>query len=234
MNSVSINSSQYVTIVVVVLASLAFLGAAAVGTATAQNNPSVIIVHNETTTGDDTTTADVVLTNAPDGLSGYYFDVIVEDPSVAQIKSASYPDRFGLTSEPEIGADGASITLEAADSGRSIEPGSTNVTLASVNLSLNESSRAELSIRPQQFDSDSGNNFTPSTRSSMIAGGATEITGTANDQGSSDESLVTISNVNSGEQSSDSGSLPVDPLLLAIIILSTLVVGLAVLVVRQG
>ena len=203
------------------------------GAAADQERPSTIIVTNETMTTDDTMAVDIVLTSAPDGLSGYYFDVIVENTGAAQFESASYPERFGLTSEPEVSMNGANITLEAADIDDSIQPGSSNVTLASVTVGLDGSGAAELSVRPRQFDDDSGDRFTPSTRSETVTGSTIRADETTNDQTNSDESAVSSSNTDDVQQSADSIPLPVSPILLAIMILSMLVVGLGVFVMYR-
>ncbi|MFC7173805.1 hypothetical protein ACFQL0_11515 [Haloplanus litoreus] len=119
----------------VALTTLALLGTmAAAGAASAQSDgPAVRVVGNAVTV-DDTTTVGVVLTSAPNGLAGYYLDVTVENPDVARISGANYPDRFGLTTDPATGSDGATVTLEAADMEGAIEPGATGVTLATVEL----------------------------------------------------------------------------------------------------
>ena len=102
--------------VAVALAALALLGAvAAAGTATAQNSQPTIVVTDGTTTPDGTTTVGVVLTDAPDGLAGYYLELAVENPSVARIDAASYPDQYGLQSQPVSQAGAATGGRESAD-----------------------------------------------------------------------------------------------------------------------
>lgn len=148
------------------LAALALLGAvAATGTVTAQSEQPTVVV-TDGTTAPNGTTVGVVLTNAPNGLSGYHLDLTVENGDATRINSASYPDRFGLTSEPEISADGTAITLEAADMEGAIEPGATNVTLATATITGAAPDEATLSVEPRQFDDDDGNMFTPATQSS--------------------------------------------------------------------
>jgi hypothetical protein len=151
-----------ISILAVTLATLALLGAvAAAGTATAQSDRPTVRVVGDTVTTDGTTTVGIVLTDAPDGLAGYYLDVTVENPSVARIEGASYPDRFGLTTDPAIGADGTTVTLEAADMEGRIDPGATDVTLATVRIRGVAAGETDISVDPMQFDDDDGSAFQP-------------------------------------------------------------------------
>jgi len=153
----------------VALAALALLGAvAAAGTATAQRDRPAVVVTDGTTAPDGTTTVGIVLTTAPDGLSGYYLDVSVANADVARIESASYPEQFGLTSEPAISADGATVTLEAADMEGAIEPGATDVTLATVTITGVAPGEAELTVDPRQFDADDGSAIGPATGAGTV------------------------------------------------------------------
>jgi hypothetical protein len=190
----------------VALTALALLGAvAAAGTATAQSDdPTVRVVGNEVTP-DGTATVGVVLTTAPDGLSGYYLDVSIADPGVARIESASYPDRFGLTTTPAVSDGGATVTLEAADMEGAIEPGATDVTLATIRIAGVETGETALSVDPRQFDADDGSAFEPATGAGTVTVGdgdgdastddtaANDADGTADgtDAGDADEAAET-------------------------------------------
>jgi len=156
-------------VLAVALVVLALLGAvAAAGTATAQGAQPTVVVTDGTVSTDGTTTVGVVLMSAPNGLSGYYLDVSVESPETAAIESARYPDRFGLTSDPTIGTGGATITLEAADVEGALNPGATNVTLATVTIAGTSPGEVVVTVRPRQFDDDSGNVFTPTTHPGAV------------------------------------------------------------------
>ncbi|WP_251330351.1 hypothetical protein [Haloplanus pelagicus] len=171
--------------VVVALAALALLGAAA-GAATAQSDRPTVVVTDGSTTADGTTTVGVVLTSAPDGLAGYYLELTVQNPEVVSIRSASYPARFGLTSDPEIGADGTTLTLEAADVEGAVEPGATDVTLATVTVAGASPGEVELTLDPRQFDADDGSAVDPATQSGTVTvggGGATPSTAAAGSTG---------------------------------------------------
>ena len=142
--------------------------AAGAGVTTAQTAQPTVSVSSATTTVDDTATVDVVLTEAPDGLSGYYLDLTVDNPEAAAVTSASYPDEFGLTTDPTIDADGQTVTLEAADMEGSISPGATDVTLATVEVASQAAGEVELTVEPQQFDTDDGGRIRPETQSGVL------------------------------------------------------------------
>jgi hypothetical protein len=220
----------------VALAALALLGAvAAAGTATAQSEQPTVVVTDATTAPDGTTTVGIVLANAPAGLAGYYLDLTVENPDVARIESAGYPDRFGLTSEPAVGSDGATVTLEAADVEGAIEPGATDVTLATVTLAGAAPGEAELAVEPRQFDADDGSAFTPATASGTVtvtgsdggpsAGGVTD----AGESGESDTDAASDgdagSSADTGAESTE-GAGPLSAILVLVAVCLLAAVGL--------
>lgn len=185
--------------VVVALAVIAL--STATGAVTAQSDRPAVVVTDATATTGDTTTVGVVLTTAPDGLAGYYLDVTVETAGAARIESASYPDRFGLTTDPQVSDDGATVTLEAADMEGAIEPGATDVTLATVELTGAAAGETELTVRPRQFDADTGAAFQPATQAGTVT-----VTGLADGTASADNSTSeTGDSARSGQQTAASG-----------------------------
>lgn len=204
--------------VAVALIALALSGVVAAGAATAQTGEPTVAVSDGTTAPDGTTTVAVVLTNVPDGLSGYYLELTAENPDLARIESASYPDRFGLTSEPVVGSDGATVALEAADIESAIEPGATDVTLATVTVAGAAPGDVELTVEPRQFDDDTGSAFTPATQSGTVTvtGGDAEptLTDRTTDSGNEAESTPTdraTDGQSEREAGSTSTSLPLSP-----------------------
>ena len=181
--------------VAVALAALALLGAvAAAGTATAQSDRPTVVATDGTTAADGTATVGVVLTNAPDGLAGYYLELTVKNPEVARIESAGYPERFGLTSDPDVGTDGASVVLEAADVEGAVDPGATDVTLATVRVAGASPGEVDLSLEPRQFDADDGSAFSPGMQAGTVtvtgsgADASASATTAASDRGTSSAS----------------------------------------------
>ncbi|MFB6196041.1 MAG: hypothetical protein ABEI80_07700 [Haloplanus sp.] len=236
--SILADSRRHSTAVAVVLAALALFGAVATaGTATAQSDRPIIVVTDGTTAADGSTTVGVVLTNAPDGLAGYYLELTVENPKIARIRSASYPDRFGLTSQPRIASDGSAVTLEAADVEGAIEPGATDVTLAMITVAGASPGEVELALEPRQFDADDGSAFSPATQpgtvtvtgsdaaSTTTANGATPDATSASTTGEGDETSPSRGpdpTRTATETTSGSGPLSMAVPLLAIVLLAVI------------
>jgi len=156
-----------VTTLAIAIAALALLGAGA-SLAVAQSDGPAVSVTDAELSPSGTVTVDVVLTTAPNGLAGYNVDLTVDDPDVARIESASYPDRFGLTTDPEIDEAGRTVTLEAADTGSTIGAGATDVSLATVEIGGDAPGEAELSVEPRQVDADDGARIRPAARAGTL------------------------------------------------------------------
>lgn len=151
----------------IALAALALLGAGA-GLAAAQTDGPTVTVTDAELSPPGTATVDVVLTSAPNGLAGYNIDLTVADPDVAHIESASYPDRFDLTTDPAIGESGDAVTLEAADMGSTIDAGATDVTLATVEIAGDMPGEAELLVDLRQLDGNDGERLRPAARTGTL------------------------------------------------------------------
>lgn len=229
------------TALAVALSAIALLSVvAAAGTATAQSGQPTVVVSDGMTAPDSTTTVDIVLTSAPNGLAGFYLELTAESTEV-QIESASYPDRFGLTSEPDITSNGTAVTLEAADTDGVVEAGATNVTLATVTISGTAPGDVTLSVEPQQLDADNGSAIDPATQSGTITvtGSETEAvspeqssgeTNGANEGGGA-EMPAAVTDSESGDvtrvqTTSESGPLPIVVSLIAIVIAVFCAIGL--------
>jgi len=213
---------------------------AAVGTATAQSSQPTVVVSDGTTAPDSTTTVDIVLTSAPNGLAGFYLELTAESVG-AQIKSVGYPDRFGLTSEPDITANGTAVTLESADTDGVVEAGATNVTLATVTISGTATGDVTLSVEPRQLDDDNGSAIDPATQSGTITVVGSETEAVSPEQSSGEtnganagggaEMPATVTDSESGavtgvQTTSESGPLPIVVSLIAIAIAVLSAVGL--------
>ncbi|WP_318568004.1 choice-of-anchor I family protein [Salinigranum marinum] len=123
-------------------------------------------------------TVDLDLLSARSGLSGGRLSVTVYHPEVARIRGATYGDALGLTAEPEVAADGASVTLELSDVDRSIEPGTDGVTLASITLEGVSAGTADIGVEVEAFDDDAGNRIDPTVDRGLVVTGPPVVTGT--------------------------------------------------------
>jgi len=110
----------------------------------------------------------VVLDEVPEGLAGYRADLEFRTAGVANFTGASYPDSFAHTTEPAIGDGGQSVTIEAVDLEDRIQPGATNVTLAT--LTVAGVADGETAVEPAavQFDADDGSRISPSQEAGTV------------------------------------------------------------------
>jgi hypothetical protein len=151
------------------LAGLALLAVlAATPPADAAASDPTIQVESATLSPDDTSTVRVALSTAPEGVSGYLVRLTVADAAVARFEGASYPDRFALTTAPEIDEDGRTMTLEAADMEGTVEPGAEDVTLATVDLAGRSVGESAVEVEVVQFDDDSGGRVRPAVEESVV------------------------------------------------------------------
>ncbi|MEF8820470.1 MAG: hypothetical protein V5A31_09480 [Haloferacaceae archaeon] len=210
------------TLAVAVLTLLA--AAAASGSVAAQGDRPTVGVESATVTADGTVTVDVVLTSAPDGLAGYLLELSV-DGDAARIESAGYPGRFGVTSDPVVGPEGRTVTVEAADLEGNVQAGATDVTLVTVTLAGADAGEATLTADPVQFDADGGTAFEPATRSGSLTveaaatatPGGGEAVSTAGADGASDGAGAS----GASQQTSSSGPLSPALVLVALVVLTT-------------
>jgi len=174
----SIRSSIRIARLPLALVALVLLAGTVPTLAMGQSDPAISI-ETESIAAGETAAASVVLTSAPDGLAGYQIELAVDDRGVARFENASYPDRFGLTTDPVISSDGGTVTLEAADLDGQIEPGASDVTLATVQLSGVDSGETRVTVASSQLDGDGGGVVEPATEPTALAVSASAPTGTA-------------------------------------------------------
>ncbi|MDQ2072067.1 cell surface protein [Haloarcula sp. NS06] len=159
------------------LVALILLAGTVPALAAGQSTPAINIETSSVAAG-ETMAVPVILTSAPDGLAGYQLELVVDDPAVARFENASYPDRLGLTTDPVISSDGGTVTLEAADLDGQIEPGASDVTLATVQLAGVDGGETEVTVASSQVDADGGGVVEPATESTAVAVSASATTET--------------------------------------------------------
>lgn len=129
-------------------------------------------VANATVEGRDAEAVRVGLTEVPDGLAGYRVRLELHAPGVANVTGASYPDAFAHTTEPAIDPGGQSVTVEAVDLEDEIQPGATDVTLATVTVAGVAGGETELRVAEVQVDADDGRRVAPSRSAGTVAVGS--------------------------------------------------------------
>ncbi len=110
---------------------------------------------------DGSTVATVRVDEAPDGIAGFQLDVGVADPEVVAVTGGSYPDTLGLTEDPVVADDGSAVTLKASDTEDAVEPGASDVVLATVDLASAGSGTTDLTATVQAMDADGGDAIDP-------------------------------------------------------------------------
>lgn len=107
-----------------------------------------------------TTTVEVTLSSAPDGVAGFEFRLELSSTDRVEVVGAAVSDRFGIT-ESEVVDDGAAARFKAADIGERVQPGSENVTLATVTLSGLSAGEATIELAVDSVDDDDGDPIDP-------------------------------------------------------------------------
>lgn len=109
---------------------------------------------------------DLVLDEAPGGLSGYILNLSVSDPSVAMITDVSYSAWADLEYPVELPA--GSCELGALDLDEELSPGTKNVTLAIVTITGNRQGSADIIMKISAMDDHSGQEISPLVHSGEI------------------------------------------------------------------
>ena len=150
-------------LVVCAVLTVAAVVTGTVGVVAAQDDATepTVAVTDATADPGDNVTVEVVLTAAPDGLAGYETRLSLADGD-ARVVSVDYPDQFDLTTDPDIGPDGQTVRLEAADLGDRIGPGTEDVTLATVTVAAGSEETA-VTVADLQVDADGGARVSPAT-----------------------------------------------------------------------
>ncbi|WP_424003595.1 cell surface protein [Haloarcula salina] len=189
------------------LVALVLLAGTLPALAAGQSEPTIALQTDPVAAG-DTTAVPVVLTSAPDGLAGYQIELSLDDSAVARFENASYPDSFGLTTDPVVSSDGGAITLEAADLDGQIEPGASDVTLATVELAGVAAGETQVTVASSQVDADGGGAVEPATEpmTLSVTGDATAKTDATEAPSPADESTAASANTASAASDGDDGS----------------------------
>ncbi|WP_139210845.1 hypothetical protein [Natrinema salaciae] len=100
---------------------------------------------------------DVALTleSAPDGMSGFRSTIGV-DTGVTTIENATLAGDFDDISNVSVADDGSSVTVEAVDVGKTVEPGTTDVRLATLTIEGVEPGTTSLRLTSERFQDDDG------------------------------------------------------------------------------
>jgi hypothetical protein len=171
---------------------------------TSQSDAPTLTTTSASVEPGETTTVTVLLIGVPDGLAGYELVVSLSDDA-ATVTDATYPEGFGLTTDPQVSGDGSSVTLEAADTASVVEPGATNATLATVTISGESAGEVSVELDARQLDADGGGELSPATVPGTVTVGDPA---TATPSASDDTADRNPGSADAGEETSVTTALP--------------------------
>ncbi|HMK45985.1 MAG TPA: hypothetical protein VK436_05120 [Methanocella sp.] len=127
----------------------------------------------------NTTTYQIVMDSAPDGLAGYDMSISLDNPSVAEIESVSYPSWVTLNQTGSLPAD--NVRINAVDLNSQIQSGSTKIPLANITVKGKNPGTTRINLNVQELDADGGNPINAETNNGQLTvGGAGALGGLDN------------------------------------------------------
>ncbi|SER71868.1 alkaline phosphatase PhoX [Natrinema salaciae] len=122
-----------------------------------------------------TGTAELTLSSVPDGLAGGRVTVSLEHTDVAEITGASYHGAIELAADPTISADGSTVEFQFADLDDEIQPGATNVRLATVELEGISAGTTDITADIHALDADDGSAIDTRSHTGVVVTGPPPI-----------------------------------------------------------
>ena len=109
----------------------------------------------------------IIIDRVPEGLSGYNITVIIENPLVAEIVDASYPDWVSFSSiYPSLPA--GYVNLMASDLTGTLRPGGTNVELGYLTIRGLSQGASALTMNVNKMNTQSGDTIVPSLSGATV------------------------------------------------------------------
>jgi hypothetical protein len=118
----------------------------------------------------DISRIDIILDDAPNGLSGYNLTVSLSDPEVASIEETSYPDWAGIHGNSTLPAD--HVWMKVVDLNNRVTSDK-SILLGTLTVRGKTSGTSTVTVAATAMDDDSGNTMAPlSNTGSVQVGGA--------------------------------------------------------------
>ncbi len=127
----------------------------------------ILLVSSDSVAVDQTISLGLVLTNAPEGLSGFDVTVKVMDQEIAELLAAEFP-HFELTLQTREPAQSQGLRLRAVDLRDAVPPGSSAVTLATLQLKGKKAGSTMILLTLNAIDDDRGLPLTPGITGSLL------------------------------------------------------------------
>lgn len=109
----------------------------------------------------------IILDQVPLGLSEYEVEVSLTDPSIGEITAVRFPSWAGLNSKSRVPSD--SVIIKAADIGRKVYPGASEVVLAILTIRGNELGACDLIVKVLGMRDEVGSPYTVGGRNGTLS-----------------------------------------------------------------
>ncbi|WP_226990689.1 PKD domain-containing protein [Methanosarcina acetivorans] len=134
---------------------------------TTSENPVVSILPAESTLSSGASQVfEIRADKFTEGISGYDFNLTLENPAVGKFTSVEYPSWVGLSENSSM--PNTSIKVKAVDTNDVVKAGDENVLLANVTFVAETPGESEISLTFNRLDDDSGSNINAATEASSI------------------------------------------------------------------
>ncbi|AKB35374.1 cell surface protein [Methanosarcina siciliae C2J] len=131
------------------------------------DNPIVSILPAESTlSSGESQVFEIRADKFPDGLSGYDFNLTLENPAVGNFTDVEYPSWVSLSENSSM--PNTSIKVKAVDTTDIVKAGDENVLLASATFVAETPGESEISLTFNRLDDDSGSNINAVTEASSV------------------------------------------------------------------
>ncbi|AWB28227.1 PGF-CTERM sorting domain-containing protein [Halococcoides cellulosivorans] len=165
---------------------------------TTDETPEPAVLSIEPVETEDGYAASLVLSEAPNGVSGYEVTLASDNASVLQVAGGdrvspvTWSDAFDTINTYSRADDGSAITIEATDPNEMVQDGAEDIELATIEMDAMSEGYAGLSVGVHELQDDTGADIPVTTASEVVAvGGAPETT----DPGTDEPSETTITPV---------------------------------------
>lgn len=108
----------------------------------------------------------VVLSIAPEGLSGYNLTVSLDDASLGEIIDVSFPSWSGISLNGPLPAD--TVWIKSVDLNNQIVSGAVNVTLCTLTIRGDATGETGITLTPEMVDADFGGRYAPDRINGMF------------------------------------------------------------------
>ena len=131
------------------------------------NNPTVsVLPTNAKISPNNEQVFEVKVNKLPAGISGYDFNLILENPELGKFTKVEFPSWVDLSENSSLPT--TSINLRAMQLGKEIQPGAENVTLANITFQNENPGESNVSLTFNRFNDDAGNDVTPILESASL------------------------------------------------------------------